>query len=77
MYLYNPITLNGYIYSPGKKIKKLKKILKKTKKAGPINITAIYLNTGVPENPLPDGPLTLNFAFDLANLKALCKISDP
>ena len=28
MYLYNPITLNGYIYSPGKKLKKIEIFLK-------------------------------------------------
>ena len=33
-----------------------------------IYITAIYLKTGVPENPLPDGPWSWNFfAVDLAN----------
>ena len=31
MYLYNPIILNGYIYSPGKKIEKIEKIEKNWK----------------------------------------------
>ena len=43
-----------------KKSKKLKKLKKPRNNFwGPcqvLNITAIYLKTGVPENPLPDGP---------------------
>ena len=72
-----PITLNDYIYSPGKKIKKKKK-LKKEKKTlnnfwGPcqvlkVNITAIYLKTGFQKTHFPMVlEVEKNFAVDLAN----------
>ena len=57
-----PLHFSVPTYSPWQKKKKKKKTQKIKRGAGPlpgpeyIYITEIYLKTGVPENPLPDGP---------------------